>query len=352
MSSSTLQITHINFAKGFRGGERQTQLLIEELDRRGVMQTLLVRPGSQLPTLFHTCKHLKIHSVSKPYIRGLPYLRHSDLIHAHETKGAQLALWSHLFLKTPYILTRRVDTPISSNPFNRALYHKALCCVALSHPIAQEIQKIAPQAKITIIPSATAAQKANPSAVLSIRHRFQKNFLIGHIGALVDRHKGQMLSIQALESLHQEYPELHLLFLGQGEDELRLRQRCKKKEFCTFEGFVTNVPDYLEALDLLIFPSRNEGLGSTLLDAMYAGVPIIASDVGGIPEIIHHESTGLLIPPNDSKALAQAIKRVYQDATLRTHLRQNAKKFAQKYRPEIMADRYMNLYQKLLKNIL
>ena len=98
-------------------------------------------------------------------------------------------------------------------------------------------------------------------------------------------------------------PEAIFLMLGDGADKEMLQQASQDVKNIKWLGFKSNLGDYLSILDLFAFPSRNEGLGSTLLDVMDYNVPIIASAVDGIPDIVHHEKTGLLVPPNDASAL-------------------------------------------------
>jgi len=341
-----MRLVHLNFAKGFRGGERQTQLLIEKLAQRGYDQLLLARPGSELAKALKGCPSLEIVEVKKPYLRALPLLRQGDILHAHETKGAQLAYWANLLRRTPYLITRRVDIPISSNPLNRAIYTRARAVAALSSIIAEQIRQIAPDASIAVIPSAHTDTTPTPKTVQAIRRRYADKFLILHAGALVDRHKGQSLLIESARTLEKRRPRAHFLLLGRGEDEAALKERARGLSNLTFGGFVENIADYLAAADLFAFPSRHEGLGSVLLDAMRLGLPIVAARVGGIPDILGDDNA-LLIPPNDPQALTEALTRLIDDNALRRQLAESAKSRAGRYSPDAMADAYETIYRKV-----
>ncbi|MHC3994865.1 glycosyltransferase family 4 protein [Thiomicrolovo sp. ZZH C-3] len=338
-------IAHANFAKGFRGGERQTQLLIETLSQRGYCQRLLVRKGSELGRRCREIENLTVLEIGKPYAFHLRRLKGAALLHAHETKAAQFALFGRRLLGIPYIVTRRVDHAITNNAFNRAIYANAAQCVALSEAIKTEIHKLVPDTDVAIIPSAWSRLAFDGESVSRLKRRFEGKFVVGHIGALVDAHKGQAVLIEAARLLAKTHPDVQVVLLGGGQDEARLKAAAADLANVTFEGFVNNVGDYLKCFDLFAFPSRYEGLGSILFDAMQFDVPIVASNVGGIPDIIHDDANGLLVPPGDARALAEAIKRLYGDAALRARLSAHARDQLDAYSPAAMTEKYERLYR-------
>src|SRR5688572_15564721 len=107
---SEVRIAHVNLARGFRGGERQTQLLITALSELGLQQILVARFDSPLLQI-RDVPGLKFYPVSKPYWKHVPGLRglRPDLLHAHDAKAAQWSLLNHCFSSTPYVITRRMD---------------------------------------------------------------------------------------------------------------------------------------------------------------------------------------------------------------------------------------------------
>jgi glycosyltransferase involved in cell wall biosynthesis len=111
---------------------------------------------------------------------------------------------------------------------------------------------------------------------------------------------------------------------GQQRPELeRLIQVEGVSESVNLLGHVSDASSYLKALDLFVLPSRSEGLGYVLLEAGSAGLPVVATNVGGIPEIVEHEETGLLVPSGDREALTNALERLANDEALRTQLGKN-----------------------------
>ncbi len=342
-------ITHINLAKGFRGGERQTLLLISQLSKQGYLQQLVTRKDSDLAEKAKTVKNLKIIQIGKPYFLHLKKIKNSRLLHAHETKAAQLCLLMFLRYQIPYIVTRRVDHPIKHNLFNKKIYEKAQYTIALSSVIQQKVAQLSKRIHSVVIPSAYGRLETNTTNIEKLRQRFKNQFIIGHIGELCNKHKGQYYLIQAAKKLQVTHPQIHFILLGQGPDAMFYRQQAQGLTNITFEGFVDNVGDYIAIFDLFVFPSLYEGLGSSLLDVMQAKVPIIASSVGGIVDIVHHEFNGLLVPSKDAEAIQQAIIRYYEKPKLRLQMAQTGYHMMQYYAPDYIASRYIELYEQINK---
>lgn len=340
----TLHIMHVNLAKGFRGGERQTELLIQALATQNFKQTLVCRKNSPLRQRLQETKNL--HFITADHQLMGHWKASADIVHAHEAKAVHWAWLHHCLKGTPYILTRRVPQSVKDNWFNRRCYKNASTAVAISSPIEQHLNH-RHWCPVTRIPSALAHLKHDAEQVSALKATYKDQFIIGHIGALVDKHKGQLELISAARLLAPKIPEAIFLMLGDGADKEMLQQASKDVPNIHWLGFKSNLGDYLSIFDLFAFPSRNEGLGSTLLDVMDYNVPIVASAVDGIPDIVHHEKTGLLVPVNDATALANAIFRLYQNPNERQQLVENASQALQEYTPEMMAERYIALYHRL-----
>ncbi|MDA5563998.1 glycosyltransferase family 4 protein [Cobetia sp. MMG027] len=365
-SSRPLHVRHVNLARGFRGGERQTLNLIADLARRAspgengepgtpIRQSLVCLQGSPLITelaaleLAVTVDVIEIHGRFKGHL-GQP---RADIVHAHEAKAVHWA-WLHQRLTgTPYLLTRRVPQPVKDKWFNRLTYRAAACRVAISSVIESHLRE-RQWGETALIPSTLAHLPSNETAVGRLRERFGNTpaggrFVVGHVGALVDRHKGQRVLIEAARQLRDSHPQLLFVCLGAGEDEAAFKAESTDLDNLVWEGFHTNVGDYLEAFDLFAFPSRNEGLGSILLDVMDHGVPIIASEVDGIPDIVHDNATGVLVPTDDAQALASAIVALGDDAPRRERLVAGARAHLTRFTPSAMGEAYLGLYQRLAR---
>lgn len=132
---------------------------------------------------------------------------------------------------------------------------------------------------------------------------------VGAAGRLVF-HKGFDLFIRAAARVAQRYAEVYFFIAGEGPERPKLENLCAilgMRERIFFLGHVSLMPEYLSSLDIFVQPSRSEGLSLSLLEAGAAGLPLIASAVGGIPEIIRHGETGILVPAEDVPALEKAI---------------------------------------------
>jgi glycosyltransferase involved in cell wall biosynthesis len=341
-----LHIIHANLAKGFRGGERQTTLLIQALAKRAdiARQTLVCRPDSPLRAELGDTPNVTF-VAARHQLAGHRRAGHATLVHAHDAKAVHWAWLQRQLFKTPYLITRRVDTPIKRKRSNLAFYKSAYRCVALSGVIAREVQPLSPQ-PVVQIPSAFTPLTPDPSVADAFRAHYPGRFLVGHAGALVDRHKGQRVLLDAARQLQHSHPDMLFVFFGRGEDDIALKQESATLENVVWAGFKPDIGNYLPALDVFAFPSRNEGLGSVLLDAMRAGVPVIASHTGGIPDIVHQRETGLLFPPGDADALARGLIELRAQA-LRERLAEQASRRLADYSADAMASAYLALYSPL-----
>lgn len=139
--------------------------------------------------------------------------------------------------------------------------------------------------------------------------------VIGSVGWLTDI-KGHRFLVDAVALLQHEYPQLHLVIVGSGDQRDALLNRAQERgiSHCVHcVGYREDIEVCLVGMDCFVLPSLNEGMGRALIEAMAAGLPVIASRVGGIPALIEDGKNGLLVPPGNGAALAGAIRRVLND---------------------------------------
>jgi glycosyltransferase involved in cell wall biosynthesis len=343
-----MHVIHVNLARGFRGGERQTVLLIQALVGSGgiTRQTLVCQPSSPMRTELSSTSSVAF--VNARYqLDGHCKAGKADVVHAHEAKGVHWAWLHRMLYRTPYIITRRVDTPIKRKWSNAVFYRGANYCVAISTVIAEELKNFTTSA-IHIIPSAHSGSLKNPKVAVEFRKKYADKVIIGHVGALVDRHKGQRVLIEVAKKLEHKCPECLFVFFGRGEDEEVLKSESESVGNIVWAGFKENINDYLPGLDIFVFPSRNEGLGSVLLDVMNAGVPIIASKVGGIPDIIKPGKTGFLVSVDNHIEIEHWILELKENSSLSDDVVKRARSFLNLYSKEMMAKKYMDIYIKTI----
>lgn len=157
----------------------------------------------------------------------------------------------------------------------------------------------------------------------------EDTFVFGSIGSLIAR-KANHHTLEALAMFRQRHPEAKwkMLLIGEGPDRTALETQAKTlgiHQHLIFTGFRNNPFDYLATFDTFILASSSEGLPRVVLEAMLLGIPAIGSDVTGTAELIDHQQTGLLFPWSDSKALADHLSLVWQNAELRQQLSTKAR---------------------------
>lgn len=158
------------------------------------------------------------------------------------------------------------------------------------------------------------------SAVRESLGASEETKLLGIIGSVCQR-KGHDLLLRALPAVLHKFPQVRVAMVGGPHPDysaecLRLAKQLAVDHAVVWTGFRKDIPQVMSALDLCIVPSRSEPFGLTAVEALAAGTPVIAARVGGLPESVDHEHTGLLIKPNRPKELAEAILRLLSDAEL------------------------------------
>lgn len=339
-------LCHVNLARGYRGGERQTELLVRSLARAGCRQRLVVRRGQPLADRLADVPGLDVRGIGKPFAIHAGHLRGCH-VHVHEAKAAHLAHWADRLFGAPYVITRRVDNRPGGSPITRAIYRRAAGVVALSSAIARVLTDYDARLDPRVIPSAAAGLSATPATASALREAWGGDFVVGQVGALDDSQKGQRVLIAAAHELLAESPGWRFVLVGDGRDAAALRELAAGRPEIVFTGHVDNVGDYLAAFDAFAYPSWHEGLGSALIDAMGFGLPIIASNVDGIPELVGDDGEGALIEPGDAQALARVLAQCREDAALRERWGQAGRARAAEFSAARMAQRYLAWYRTL-----
>ena len=343
------RICHLNLAASYRGGERQTELLVRELARRNWRQRLVVRRGSPLARRCRDVEGLEIAEVKGHPLPAALAARGCSLLHAHEARSAHAGWMLQWASDTPYVMTRRIDHAKGKTWVRTRAYRSADCVVAISESVARSVEAHYTDVRCRIVPSAHANMLNGHAADGAFFGKRNGKIVIGHIGDLDHSHKGQGTIIEAARQVRESHPQLHFVLVGDGKDAQKFRRIANGLGNVEFAGFVENVGDYLAAFDVFIYPTLREGLGSTLLDAMSFGLPIVASQVGGIPEIVEDKVNGLLIPPGSPRDLVAALRRVVDDEMLRTAMRRENRTKAAQFGVDRMASSYESIYRSLLE---
>lgn len=341
-------LCHVNLASGFRGGERQTELLIRALATRGWPQRLVARRGGPLAARCAGMDGLSVvTSASQPLLAAIA-ARGAGLLHAHEARAIYACWVAGIAGRRPWLLTRRVDNPFKASPLRDRAYRAASRVVGVSTAIRRLVESRYPGLDCDVVPDAHAELARGHVVPDTLRRRLAGRTVVGHIGALDHSHKGQGTIIEAARDAARRFPDMHFVLVGDGRDEARFRSAAADLSNVEFTGYVTEVGDWLSVFDLFVYPSLHEGLGSTLLDAMSFGLPIVATSVGGIPDIVEDGVNGILVEPEDPARLLAAMRRILDDSSLYAAMRDANLDHAGRYSPAAMAERYEALYLSIL----
>jgi len=262
----------------------------------------------------------------------------------------------------PIIITSRRNVNIGGKPreyINRVtaeLGDRAIAVCELARQVEIEQTGISPEKVVTIHNGVDVEQFSEP--VLQTTAQVRKTFgiptdvpLVGSVGRFRPQ-KGFSDLLTAMVKVRQSLPTTRLLLVGDGElrGELEARARLLGlDDVVTFAGMRSDVPQVLTALDVLVLPSLWEGLPNAILEAMAAGRPVVATAVGGTPEVVVDGMTGLLVPPRDPPALAEAITHLLDAPDLRYRMGQaGQERVLQHFSIERMVERTQNLYDQLL----
>lgn len=176
--------------------------------------------------------------------------------------------------------------------------------------------------------------------------------LLGMIARLVPE-KGHEYAIKAMPEILRRFPDARLVLVGDGPSRTYLEDLCERvgvKERVIFLGFRRDVEEIAIDFDVILMPSLSEGLPLALLESMALGKPVVASEVGGIPEVIKDGINGVLVPPEDAGALAERIIGLLMSNEMREKLGENARQTVlSKFTAKIMAENTMRIYDELLK---
>lgn len=225
---------------------------------------------------------------------------------------------------------------------NRVLFRWAERMVVISEPLRAEMAGYGwiPPEKLQVIRNGIAPgpYREDPEARERVRREAgtPPGAVVAAVVARVTEDKGQVETIQALASLAGEYPEAELWVVGEGSLRPRLEELARELGVAArvrFLGFRQDVAAVFQAADLIIQASHREGLGNTLLEAMASSLPILASAVGGILDVVVPGETGELVPPYDAAALAAAWRSLLTDREKRLGYGRNGLRRVEQFFP-------------------
>jgi glycosyltransferase involved in cell wall biosynthesis len=358
-----LAVLHVDPERGLAGGEQQVLGLVGHLHAAGHRQALAADPRGALADsaagLGVAVAPLAIRNhvdvVAARRLARLLARNHYDIVHFHTARAHAMSLFLGAAGGAARVVTRRMDYRLRGGWYARRLYnHEVQAVVAISEGVRTALVASGVEpTRIHVVPSGVDAARFAPSPAgrAAARARFALADDCGTlavVGALEDR-KGHDVLLDALA--RRDVRHLAVLVAGGGTREAALRARAASLGLAAtvrFLGRVDDVAPVLAAADVLVMPSRHEGLGVAALEAMAAGLPVIASRVGGLPEAVVDGATGLLVPPGDAAALGAAIARLAEDRGLAGRLgAAGAARVAARFTLAAMAEGTLAVYRRL-----
>ena len=364
-----MRVLHLNTERTWRGGERQCLRLAAGLRDRGEESEVVAQPGSPLAERARA-EGLTVHEVrmrgewdlgAVRAIRRLYRERAPDLVHMHTSHAHTLGCLARTGLPRPLTaVSRRVDFSIYRNFLRLSWFKYRLLgdrFVAISAAIRdQMVGDGIPADRIEVVwsgvdpPPAAGGTRRDLRAELGLPPGTP---LVGDVAAF-GWHKAQEVLVEATPLLLREVPEARVLLVGEGECRPAVEARARRLgllgDAVRFTGFRDDVPDVLASLDVFVMCSVKEGLCTSALDAQAAGVPVVASAVGGLPEAVEDGVTGILVPPRDPAALASAVARLLRDRPLRDRMGAAGRaRVGERFGMDAMVDGNRAVYGRMLR---
>jgi glycosyltransferase involved in cell wall biosynthesis len=285
-----------------------------------------------------------------------------NLIQTHGYKSSTLGFFLQLFCRRPWIgfahgfiednrklrLYNRIERLVLRRADRIVAVSNSMKALLTQHGLAEH--------KIRVIHNAIDPTEVMPNTSgEEIRQRYgltSNRKVIGVIGRL-NPEKGQMIFLKAMEKTARNFPDVKALIIGDGQDRTMLERFCREKglsDHVVFLGYQEKIADYYRVLDLLVLPSLSEGLPNAVLEAMSFGVPVLATAVGGVPEVIQ-SGNGMMVPPDDPGALAERMIELLRDDALRQAIGLKGKNsLYPRFAPENRVRQIVSLYEELLSD--
>lgn len=355
----TPRIVHVASGREWRGGQRQVWLLARALARMDVKQVVITGRGTELA---RRVRAAGVRVRPTTWRVGLdprvlwPILREArrphTILHAHDAHAVTLAGLISQVTGTPLVVTRRVDFPLR----RRGYWARAQRVIAISDAVAAMLQRDGiPPERITVVHSGISLESVAAVTRLGIRGRLglpPRARVAANVAALVP-HKDHATLIAAAGHLVQRFPDLHWVIAGEGELRPALDQMVAAAGLGAQVHLVGHLDDPARLIadaDLFVMSSREEGLGTSVLDAMALGIPVASTGAGGLPEMLGN-GAGLVVPAGDGAALADAVARILEDSGLRARLSERGRAEVRRFTDVRMADQLGSVYRSCIHSL-
>lgn len=355
-----MKILHVDTRPDWRGGQHQILLTMRGLRQLGHDAQLLARADSLLAQRA-SAESFSVHRFSSrfPRLQALLCLKEIlhqqkfDIVHAHDPHALTAAWLARAHHRAALVASRRVAYPLSRSWPGRTRYCAAHRIIAVSKFVAASVissgiasQRVAVVYDgVEIPPPLTPADRTATRSAWTIS---DSTPLIGCVGYLVPE-KGQELLLHAMKEIVLSFPDCKLLLAGDGPMRSQLQTLAKNlalENHVIFTGFVADTESVYRRLDVFVFPSLAEPLGSSLLAAMAHGLPVVAIASGGVPEVIENRRNGILAEAPDSAQLARAICELLRNSELASRLGASAREtVSTRFTASLLAENTLREYE-------
>ena len=303
-----------------------------------------------------------------PALRDLVKKIRPHIIETHHVKSHFLVRLSGVWRSCPWIAfhhgyTRDARRTLVYNQLDRWSLRLPVQIITMCEPFEQQLREIGvPPSRISVVYNAISQDWINavppnhagpPAACAESGTRDGERTILA-VGRL-SREKAFPNLVAAVAQLRDLTPgaRIRLIIAGDGPEKPRIEERARSLHFLenlSLPGHVHDVRPYYRAADVLAISSTSEGSPNVLLEALAAGVPTVATAVGGVPEMVEDKKSALLVPPGDPGAMAQALQRLLTDASLRKNITHNGRELiASRYSPQSRARVLMEAYQNVVQ---
>ena len=336
MDEAPLRTLHINTARGWRGGEQQSLYLVQGLRERGHVAEAVAQPDEEfvqrVKAIGATVHEIRMRGewdlLAAWRLRRLLREGRYDVTHAHTGHAHMLlalAAW-RLRPRPLVIVSRRVDFSLHKAPFGLSRL-KYMMGVDRFIAIGEFIREVMirdglDDGRIRVVHSSQDPARFRNVEVGALRAELglpPGAPVLGNVAALVG-HKAQCDLLDAMPAVLEALPDLRLVIVGEGELRGALTAQAEAlgiADRVVFAGYREDVLRFYHLFDVFVLSSKMEGLGGVSLEAMAMGCPVVATDAGGVPEIVRDGVNGILAPRRDPAALARGVIRMFRDADLR-----------------------------------
>lgn len=329
---------HLDTAQTWRGGQHQVLLTVTGLCELGHPAVLVAHSSGALSRRVQEGLRMVALNPSSEFDLQAGWQLHRilrsiapDVVHVHDPMGVAIIAMA-LKMQPPLrprpliVASRRVDFHLKKNAFSKWKYRHVDVFIAVSHVIATMlIEDGIPADRIAVVHDGVPIGTIDKTPATDVHKELwlpHGSPVVGNVAALVP-HKGQKDLIAAAARVVRAVPDARFVILGDGELRPVLEQQVKDlglERHVFLPGFRADALSLQKSFDIFVMSSITEGLGSSMLDALACGTPVIGTRAGGIPEAIDHGRTGLLVKPHHPDELAAAIVRLLRNPELRATL--------------------------------